>query len=58
MQVSIPGGGSTTIQEYLKSSFNYETSWIGTVIGILCGWMVFFGALAILSLKFINYQRR
>ena len=58
LQVEIPGGGSTTISAYLDSVFNYQHSWIGNVIGILIAFMVFFGALAILSLKFINYQRR
>jgi hypothetical protein len=57
-QISIPGGGTTTIKQYLADNYNYQYSWIGPVIGILCGFMVFFGALAILSLKFINYQRR
>ncbi|BDA40539.1 Pleiotropic drug resistance protein 1 [Coccomyxa sp. Obi] len=56
--VDIPGGGSTTISGYLDSTYNYQLSWIGNIIGILIGFMVFFGALAILSLKFINYQRR
>ncbi|KAK9916362.1 hypothetical protein WJX75_001804 [Coccomyxa subellipsoidea] len=56
--VSIPGGGTTTISGYLETTFSYQHSWIGNVVGILIGFMVFFGALAILSLKYINYQRR
>ena len=58
MQVVIPGGGSITIRGYLEEFYNYRTSFIGPVFGILCAFMVFFGALAILSLKLINYQRR
>jgi hypothetical protein len=58
VQVSIPGGGTTTISGYLETTFSYQHSWIGNVVGILIGFMVFFGALAILSLKYINYQRR
>lgn len=58
MQVTIPGGGTTTIRAYLETTFSYQHSWIGNVVGILVAFMVFFGALAILSLKFINYQRR
>lgn len=58
MQVTIPGGGSITIKDYLDQNFNYRVSFIGPVFGILCAFMVFFGALAILSLKMINYQRR
>ena len=57
-QVSIPGGGDITIKAYLEEFYNYKTSFIGPVFGILCAFMVFFGALAILSLKLINYQRR
>lgn len=58
LQVDIPGGGSISIKDYLAQSYNYRTSFIGPVYAILCAFMVFFGALAILSLKMINYQRR
>lgn len=57
-QVSIPGGGDITIKAYLEEFYSYKTPFIGPVFGILCAFTVFFGALAILSLKLINYQRR
>ena len=57
-QVSIPGGGSTTIRAYLEEYYNYKTPFIGPVFGILVAFTVFFAGLAILSLKMINYQRR
>ena len=58
VQVSIPGGGNISVKDYLDQNFNYRITFIGPVFGILCTFMVFFGALAILSLKMINYQRR
>ena len=36
-----------TIKEYLQQNFNYKYSFIGPVIGILLGFTVFFGGLAI-----------
>jgi hypothetical protein len=78
-QITIPGGGTTTINAYLEETFNYRVcagstpplhlvpeekrgacrnlpgemqhSWVGIVMAILVGWMVFFAAVAILTLK-------
>lgn len=47
-----------TVRDYLKENYNYEYSFIGPVIGILLAFTVLFGGLAVLSLKFISFQKR
>ncbi len=47
-QITVVGQSNTpTIKEYLQQNFNYRYSFIGPVIGILLGFTVFFGGLAI-----------
>ena len=44
-QIAIPGGGTTTIAQFMSDTFNYQYTWIGPVIGILVAWTV--GALPV-----------
>ena len=45
-------------QEYVKLSFNYRYSFIGPVVGILLAFTLFFAALAVITLRFSNFQKR
>lgn len=47
-QITVVGQTDTpTIKQYLQDNFNYKYSFIGPVIGILIGFTIFFGGLAI-----------
>ena len=54
--LSTPHAGA--LQEYLRVSFNYKYSFVGPVVGILMGFAVFFAVLAVVSLRYSNFQKR
>lgn len=58
MQITVPGSDSLTIKQYLANFYGYDLGFIGPVVGILFGFIIFFAGLAILCLMFVNYQRR
>ncbi len=39
-------------------SFNYKYSFVGPVVGILLGFAVFFAVLAVVTLRYSNFQKR
>ncbi len=38
--------------------FGYQKDYLGTIVGILCGFTAFFWFISVVCLKFLNFQRR
>jgi len=49
---------SPTVRDYIHTSFGFKHSFLPTVAGVLVGWAVFFAAIFVLAIKFLNFQRR
>eukprot|EP00891_Asterochloris_glomerata_P005114 jgi/Astpho2/5114/Aster-06326 len=47
-----------TIKQYLNQNYDYQLSFIGPIVGIMFGFIIFFAGLAIVCLKFVNFQKR
>ncbi len=48
----------TTVSDYINTSFGFKHSFLPTVAAVLVGWAVFFAAIFVLAIKFLNFQRR
>ena len=44
-----------TIKQYLNQNYDYQLSFIGPIVGIMFGFIIFFAGLAIVCLKFVNF---
>ena len=44
-----------TIKQYLDQNYDYQLSFIGPIVGIMFGFIIFFAGLAIVCLKFVNF---
>lgn len=51
-------GQTVTVSEFLAQRFNWHYYMVGPIVAILVGFTALFSAITVLSLKFINYQRR
>lgn len=51
-------GVTKTIPQFLSDRFQFETYMTGPIVAILFAYILAFGALACLSLKLLNFQRR
>jgi ABC-type multidrug transport system ATPase subunit len=47
-----------TVRDYIDTNFGFKHSFLPTVAGVLVGWAVFFAAIFVLAIKFLNFQRR
>ncbi len=56
--VALPDGTTVDLQMLLITTFDYHYSFRGWVVAILLGFAVFFGAVAVLCLKVLKFQRR
>ena len=44
-----------TINQFLYNYYDYKVSFIGPIVGIMFGFIIFFAGLAIVCLKFVNF---
>ncbi|KAL4447582.1 hypothetical protein ABPG75_004801 [Micractinium tetrahymenae] len=51
-------GNTTSIPQFLADRFDWHTYMTGPIVAILCAYILAFSAVAALSLKFINFQKR
>jgi hypothetical protein len=51
-------GPYPTVTEYINTNFGFKHSFLPTVAAVLVGWAIFFAAIFVLSIKFLNFQRR
>ncbi|KAL4419611.1 hypothetical protein ABPG77_001665 [Micractinium sp. CCAP 211/92] len=51
-------GNTTTISQFLSDHFGWHTYMTGPIVAILGAFIMAFALVAVLSLKFINFQRR
>ncbi len=47
-----------TVRDYIDTNFGFKHSFLPAVAGVLVGWAVFFAAIFVLAIKFLNFQRR
>lgn len=59
-RVSIVGDETRiiTVKQYLKEYFGFEHSFLPVVGPMILFWMVFFAAIFIFAIKYLNFQRR
>jgi hypothetical protein len=57
-KLQVVGSLDTTVTDYINTSFGFKHSFLPTVAGVLVGWAVFFAAIFVLAIKFLNFQRR
>jgi hypothetical protein len=50
--------GYQTVTDYIHTSFGFKHSFLPIVAAVLVGWAVFFAAIFVLAIKFLNFQRR
>lgn len=51
-------GVTQSIPQFLSARFQYETYMTGPIVAILCAYILAFSAVAALSLRLLNFQRR
>nr|XP_023897861.1 ABC transporter G family member 34-like [Quercus suber] len=56
--LEIPGAGSVTIKEYLKTSYGFEHDFLPAVVAAHIGFVLIFVFAFAYGIKFLNFQRR
>jgi len=57
-QLTLSTGGTETVSAFINSYFGYRHDFIGAAAGILCGFIITFGLVVILALRFLNFNKR
>ncbi|KAL3696312.1 hypothetical protein R1sor_010388 [Riccia sorocarpa] len=57
-EISLPGGGRSTIKKYLEGHFGFHHDFLVWVAVIHLGLVVLFGCVFAICIKYLNFQRR